>query len=249
MPFRKIALLCAALLVFCSFIRPQTQPSDSKPPTTDASSDADKEKKQKEIQQRIQQMLDQSVNDANSLRLPQNKAIVLAMAGDMYWRFDEKHARDLFRSAANEIVTYNGETERDQADTAMNGFIPPDPSSDVRGQVLSIVAGRDPELAYQMLLQTRSPRLAEAMARASGQPQAPGQPQNNRAAGGPGRGPNAGGQRNNVDQQQVNEELALEQQFAALAAANDPDAAIKRETAVFVPGTGKKAAKDGPDGT
>ena len=163
MPFRKIALLCAALLVFCSFIRPQTQPSDSKPPTTDASSDADKEKKQKEIQQRIQQMLDQSVNDANSLRLPQNKAIVLAMAGDMYWRFDEKHARDLFRSAANEIVTYNGETERDQADTAMNGFIPPDPSSDVRGQVLSIVAGRDPELAYQMLLQTRSPRLAEAM--------------------------------------------------------------------------------------
>jgi len=232
MTARRLALLCLTLAVFCSFARAQTQPSDPKPAASETPTDADKEKKQKEIQQRVQQMLDQSVNDANGLRLPQNKAIVFAMAGDMYWRFDEKHARDLFRSAANEVVSYNGEVEREQADAANNnnnnGFVPPDPSSDIRSQILSIVAGRDPELAYQMLLQTRSPKLADAMARA-GQSQGQNQTQNNRGGGPQGRGgPNAGGGRGDqITPQQVNDELGLEQQFAALAAANDPDAAIK----------------------
>ena len=38
--------------------------------------------------------------------------MVFAIAGDLYWRFDEKRARDLFRSVANEIVSYNAEASK-----------------------------------------------------------------------------------------------------------------------------------------
>ncbi|HQY68726.1 MAG TPA: hypothetical protein PLD38_15730, partial [Pyrinomonadaceae bacterium] len=78
-------------MLLCSFALAQTQPTDS---------DADKAKKNKEQDERVVQLLDQAIGEAVSLRLPQNRAVVYAMAGDMYWKFDEKRARELFRSSA-----------------------------------------------------------------------------------------------------------------------------------------------------
>ena len=206
--------------LYCSIGFAQT--TDPTPQPSDPSADTEAAKKKKDTDDRVMQMLDQAVNDGNALRLPQNKALIFAIAGDLYWKFDEKRARELFRNAATEIINYNADVEREQAQHAVaggrNNFQPPD-QDDPRPQVLPMVAAHDAELAYQMLLQTRTAKLAAAMLKA-GQPAAPQQ----NAQGGPGG--NRGGNFN-TDAQSVDQEVALEQQFALLAAQNDPDAAIK----------------------
>ncbi len=57
-----------------------------------AESAEDKAKKKKEFDERVVQMLDEALAGLNGLRLPGNRAIVYAMVGDMYWRFDEKRS-------------------------------------------------------------------------------------------------------------------------------------------------------------
>lgn len=226
MRLQRLAFLTFAFILFCSIGFAQTTDPTATPQPSDPSADVDAAKKQKELNERIMSMLDQAVADGNSLRLPQNKALIFAIAGDLYWKFDEKRARELFRSAATEIINYNTETDREQAQAAQaagarGNFQPPD-QDDPRPQVLPLVAAHDAELAYQMLLQTRTAKLAAAMLK-SGQPDAAAQ-QNGRGGGG---GPGGGRGNFNVDAQSVAQEVALEQQFALLAAQNDPDAAIK----------------------
>jgi hypothetical protein len=183
----------------------QTTPTSS--PTE---SPSEKEKKQKELQKTVLEMLDQAVGEAAALRLAQNRAIVYAIAGDLYWKFDEKRARELFRSAGNEIVAANAEAEKEKKETD-------DPLAqlyefnDTRNQVLPMIAKRDADLALELLALTRTAKMTEMLAKASD--------------------PNAkqdGGMLNyNPEQNRVRQEIALEQQFAVLAAEQNPDKAIK----------------------
>ena len=93
-----------ALLVFVSFGLAQSQPSES---------DAEKQKKAKELDEKVVQMLEQIIADAPTLRLAQNRAVVYGIAGDLYWKFDEKRAREIFRSCTGEILAANVEWDRD----------------------------------------------------------------------------------------------------------------------------------------
>jgi len=196
-------LLSHAFLLLCLAL---TGAAQDKPTETDA----DKQKKKKEIDERVMQLLENAVGEADSLRLSQNKAVIYAMAGDLFWKLDEKRGRDLFRSAANEILAFNLENEkeiRDSNDAYADLF---DYSSNVRGEILPLVAKHDAELALEMLLQTRPTRLTEAIHRMSL--------------------PNAKGSDMmgwNPDRQRVNQEVALEQQFALMAADENPDRAVK----------------------
>ncbi len=155
-------------------------------------------------------MLDQAVSDAASLKLPRNRAIVYAIAGDLYWKFDEKRARELFRNSGNEILVANLETERDKKsdDDPFSGVFEFD---DVRREILPLIGKHDADLALELLVQTRSAKLIEALANAAK--------------------PNAkqdGGFYNfNPEQSRVRQEIALEQRFALLAAEQNPDKAIK----------------------
>ena len=47
----------------------------------------------------LQQSLDDVIAGTTALRLPENRAFAYAMLGDMYWQFDQKRARELFRNA------------------------------------------------------------------------------------------------------------------------------------------------------
>lgn len=64
--------------------------------TSPTESNTEKEKAQKELEKRVLEMLDQAVGDAATLKLARNRAIVYAIAGDLYWKFDEKRAREFF---------------------------------------------------------------------------------------------------------------------------------------------------------
>jgi phosphopantothenoylcysteine synthetase/decarboxylase len=108
MYFRRLISLGFLCLTLFTVLSAQTSPTESQ---------SDKEKKQKELQKRVLEMIDEAVGDASALRLPQNRAIVYAIAGDLYWKSDEKRARELFRSAGNDIVAANAEAEKEKKET------------------------------------------------------------------------------------------------------------------------------------
>ena len=202
MVIRQVTIIISLLLVLCSFALTQTQPTDS---------DADKAKKKKEQDERVVQLLDQAIGEAVSLRLPQNRAVVYAMAGDMYWKFDEKRARELFRNSAGEILTSNQEAEKDRREVTAQNMLSDlfDFRPDIRAEILPLVASHDAELALELLVLTRPAKLAEAIARAAT--------------------PSKAGAADIISPERfkVSNELALEQQFALLAADENPDKAIK----------------------
>ena len=205
MCFRRFVYLSVLSLAFFTVSFAQSLPTNS---TTESPSE--KEKKQKELQKTVLEMLDQAVGEAAALKLAQNRAIVFAIAGDLYWKFDEKRARELFRSAANDIIVSNAEAEKEKKETD-DTFGQIYEFNDTRNQILPMIAKHDADLALELLVQTRPAKITEALAKATD--------------------PNAkqeGGMLNfNPDQYRVRQEIALEQQFAVLAAEQNPDKAIK----------------------
>lgn len=200
--FRKLTTLLLMVLFvnLCAFA--QDKPAE----TT-----SEKEKKKKEIDERVIDLLDQAIAGADTLRLAQNRAVVFAMTGDMYWKYDEKKSRELFRNAAAELVAFNLESakeKRDSQDMYADVF---DLNTQARTEILPLVAKRDPELALELLIQTRSAKLTEAILKAS-LPNAKSGPDMLNF---------------NPDRMRVSNELALEQQFALLAADANPEKAIK----------------------
>jgi hypothetical protein len=199
---RYPGLIISVILLATFFTFSQVQPSDN---------DADKEKNQKERDKRVMQMLDSAVVDANTLVLPENRALVLAITGDLYWKFDDKRSRELFRNAAAELVLFNQTYEKEKRENLDNPLADlMDIGNDQRSQILPLVAKHDAELALDLLLQTRPAKLADAM---------------NRAAL-----PNAKQSSMmdlNPESLRVRQEISLEQQFAFMAADENPDKAIK----------------------
>lgn len=159
----------------------------------------------------LQQSLDDIIAGTTTLRLPENRAFAYAMLGDMYWQFDAKRGRDLFRNAASELSSYNADAEKDLADARgrPGGF--GDAMSfamDPRYTVIPLIAKHDASMALQIMRQTRRQAIADAMVATNTQQ---------------GRGPMAFNGTSYVGLQ----ENALEQQVASLAADQDPDLAAK----------------------
>lgn len=200
MRLRSLVSLASIFTLLCASAFAQTQPK----------AEAEKDKLTKEQKERIVQMLDESIVAANGLRLPENRATLLAMAGDLYWRFDDKRARELFRSAAADLINFYTETDKEKRDRAGTIVIQFGDPNDVRPMVMPLIAKHDATLALELLVQTRPAKLAEAMFKASQ--------------------PNNKGTMDlvnlDMDQFRVQQEIALEQQFALLAADEDPDKAI-----------------------
>jgi len=201
MRFKHFTFLLVLFFLFSSPNLAQTSPTESQ---------SEKDKVKKELEKQVLKMLDQAIGDAGTLKLPQNRAVVYAIAGDLYWKFDEKRARELFRSSANDILAANFEAEKDKKadDDPYSGFIE---FSDVRREVLPLVAQHDADLALELLVQTRSAKLAGELAKAL-QPNAK---------------QDGGMFSYNPERYRVRQEIALEQQIAVLAAEQNPDKAIK----------------------
>ena len=197
-------LLCLATLTSVS-VSPQT------PTPTSTPVQAEKTEKQKELEKRVVEMLDQATSDVGTLKLAQNRAVVFAMAGDLYWQFDEKRAGELFRMAGNDLINVNIEAEKEkkEAESPYAGIF--ELGSEARSEILPLIAKHDADLALELLVQTRPAKLVEAMAKAA-RPNAT----------------SSGGMFDfNPDRYRVQQEIGLEQRFALLAAEQNPDKAIK----------------------
>lgn len=192
-----LSAFAAAGILFFSIAAFAQTPS----PTPDA------DKKKKEEDEKVVALLDKAIADVNSLRLPQNRAIVYGMSGDLYWKFDQNRSRQLFRDAANELVLFVQQNDKETEDNdVFRIFMVNSPQQ--RTEVLSMIAKRDAELALELLLLTRSARLTEAIAKYAPR----------KVTASPAFDPST---------QSVVAEINLEQRFALLAADENPELAIR----------------------
>jgi thymidylate synthase len=202
MLFRRVSQLLALILLFAVSLSAQMSPTESV---------TEKEKKKKELENLVLEMIEQAVGDASTLKLAQNRAIVYGIAGDLLWKFDEKRARTLFRNSGNEIITANAEAEQQKKEQEGDPYFFTFESVTIRNEILPLIAKHDADLALELLVQTRPAQLSEAIAKAA-QPNAK----------------QDGGFMNfSPDRFRVQQEVALEQRFAVLAAEQNPDKAIK----------------------
>lgn len=189
------------ILILAAAAFSQISPSESK---------SEKEKVQKELEKRVLEMLDQAVSEAGTLKLPQNRAIVYTLAGDLYWKFDEKRAREMFRNAGSELIALNAENEKEKK-TNDDPYAQIFEFGGARTEILPIIAKNDADLALELLIQTRSAKLTEAIAKSS---QANAKQSNGFLSFDP-------------ETYRISQEISLEQRFAVLAAEQNPEKAIK----------------------
>lgn len=200
MPVRFFSLAILSLLFLSGSSSAQTASTE---PT------AEKDKAKTELEKRVIGTLDQVIADASLLRLPRNRAVLYSLAGDLYWKYDEKRSLDLFRRAGADLLASTADSEREKAESD-DPFTSMWDWDDVRQEVLPLIAKRDPELALDLLIQTRPQKVAEAIAKYT----APA-PKDDK------------GESYSPERFRYQREIALEQQFALLVAENDPDKAIK----------------------
>ena len=165
---KKIIVLTLALGLFCFSEWPvfaQDQPA--------AQPSAEELEKQKAEQEKnAYRLLDQVIDEAQSLRLTENRVRVQVGAADMLWDQNQARARSLFAMAA-EGVAEMGRSQalaidrRMQAINEGNGFayqggvqVGPPPnmrSFQLRQELVMTAARHDAALAYQLLAATKPP--------------------------------------------------------------------------------------------
>jgi hypothetical protein len=178
-------------------------------------SDPEKEKSA-ELEKNAIELLEQSVSETAALKLPENRALIYALAGDLLWSRDEKRARSLFRGAGSEIVlAANVKTEKNDARRPLDLNSGRTELFSLRQMVLRTAAERDAELALEILLTTRPAEVAAEMqtyVMPTGAPN-PNQPPTPETV---------------TRNARVEREIRLEQSLIAKAAAQDPQKAAQR---------------------
>lgn len=157
--------------------------------------------------ERIMGITEQVLSEVPGLRLPRNRAVVYALAGDIYWRFDQERAIALFRSSAGEIQAHYQEAVVARVNQPAAVMATAGNPMDIRAEILPMVSRRDADLALELLYLTRPPDIAEALARFPADVVVP-------AANDPAQG-------------LASRERSMEQRFQQQAAASDPERAKK----------------------
>lgn len=155
-----LASLTLALFAFvnASAQLPQLN-QDSKLPQLDQETKEEKEKAQKELEKKALQLIDDTLQSAQALKLAENRAVIRAQAADLLWKRDEKRARSLFRDAMLELAaTASGNAAKDDRTSWR--------LMELRPQLIYMIAARDPQLALDLLRETR-PATADDAARTS----------------------------------------------------------------------------------
>jgi hypothetical protein len=169
-----IIILTLTLALFCVSASPllaQDQPAQPQP----SAEDQDKQKAERE--KNAYRLLDQIIDEAQTLRLVENRVRIQVNAADLLWEQNQGRARSLFASAAEGIAELNrtqstNNDRRNQGVVDANGFGlqgygPPNMRIFQLRQELVLTAARhDAALAYQLLASTKPPANTQPTANA-----------------------------------------------------------------------------------
>jgi hypothetical protein len=128
----------------------------------------EQQKAQQELERKALAMLDATLESAQTLRLPENRAMVQSNVADLIWTRDEKRARNLFRDSMTAIgdSLNNISAQYHRFDSSYWMLM------EMRRQTLQTIARRDPQLALDLLHATRPASSGEdTKSKAGGQDQ------------------------------------------------------------------------------
>jgi hypothetical protein len=168
-----IIILTLSLALFCLSASPllaQEQPAQPQP----SAEDQDKQKAERE--KNAYRLLDQIVDEAQTLRLVENRVRIQLNAADLLWEQNQGRARSLFSSAAEGIAELNrtqstNNDRRNQVVDAngfgLQGYGPPNMRVfQLRQELVLMAARHDAALAYQLLASTKPPANTQPTANA-----------------------------------------------------------------------------------
>ncbi|HZS47488.1 MAG TPA: hypothetical protein VFC63_20625 [Blastocatellia bacterium] len=115
-------------------------------------SNADAQAAQKELEKKALDFLEEVLSETQTLRLPENKAQVLASAAEILWTRDEKRARSLFSESVTNIAQVVARESYDYP-FINNRTV----AYNLRAQILQMIARHDPSLARDFLVATHQP--------------------------------------------------------------------------------------------
>src|SRR5215467_15679424 len=158
MPMKRLLTLTLALGLFSFSVLAQEQeqqPTPSPQPTTE-----EQEKEKAEREQNAYRLLDQVIDEAQSLRLAENRVRIQINAADMLWDQNQARARSLFSMAAVSVAEL-ARTQAADLNRRPNGMDRPIPygnqnlrSFQLRQELVLTAARHDAALAYQLLAST-----------------------------------------------------------------------------------------------
>jgi hypothetical protein len=172
---KKLTILTLTVALFCLSAAPlvaQEQPAQQQP----SAEELDKQKAERE--KNAYRLLDQIIDEAQSLRLPENRVRIQVNAADLLWDQNQGRARSLFASAAEGVAELNrtqatNNNRRNQGVVDANGVVfqgnvgPPNMRNFQLRQELVLTAARhDAALAYQLLASTKPPANTQPAANA-----------------------------------------------------------------------------------
>ncbi len=137
---RSCKWIFTALLLAVSFTQAQTTPTD-----------ADKSKQ--ETEKKALELVEQILAEGQSLKLPENRLRIKAMAAGMLWEKDQPRARTYFQEAENDLkqIIQSLGQEQDNRQRKIDQFI------QFRTELLRNLSQLDPQLALDLLRSTKLP--------------------------------------------------------------------------------------------
>lgn len=149
---KKLFILTLTLALFYAVEPPA--PAQEQPTQTPTAEEQEKEKAERE--KNAYRLLDQLIDEAQSLRLTENRVRVQINAADMLWDRNQSRARSLFQMAAEGVAELGrttqpiGNRRNEAANQERRAF-------QMRQELVLAAARHDAQLAYQLLASTKPP--------------------------------------------------------------------------------------------
>jgi len=146
---KKLVLLTLTLGLFYAAQSPAL--AQEQPTQQPSAEEAEKEKAERE--KNAYRLLDQVIDEAQSLRLTENRVRVQINAADMLWDRNQTRARSLFAMAAEGVAEFGRNIQPTNSRRSDNERR----ASQMRQELVLAVARHDAQLAYQVLAATKPP--------------------------------------------------------------------------------------------
>lgn len=148
---KKLFSLSLAFALFYAAASPMLAQEPQQPTEQPTAEELDKQKEERE--KNAYRLLDQVLDDAQSLRLTENRVRVQINAADMLWSRNQGRARSLFSMAADGVAELGRNTQpstnrRDQGNQDRRAY-------QLRQELVLAAARHDAQLAYQLLATTK----------------------------------------------------------------------------------------------
>lgn len=147
---KKIALALVLSLLTSVFVAAQTadKPDSAK---------AEEKKAREETEKKALVLVDEVIKEAQSLRLPENRIRMQAIAANLLWKRDERRARALFKQATDGVKEMMVQAGSPLGPYNVQIVLSMQTREQIKQEVLQLLAQNDPKLAREFLRSVRNP--------------------------------------------------------------------------------------------